>query len=272
MFNPQKLSAFPNIPRPAALSLALSGLLVLTGCGAAHSSNPQSTPSEPSTAVSGKTSGESSDAPASGGSTEMPADKASNPKEQSTRGSSSKPSKKSKSSELSKPSEPPENSDIWPAGTYLTGTDLPAGTYLIEQDTGMFPGKVLLTSDDSGSLSSVLDDIGFYNRLYLTIHEGEYVQFEGTARSADAAPPYKKSSGSESYPSGMYLVGKDLDPGVYEISSSRAGTTGSYSISADARGNMSSFYQRSTISEPVLQVLEDGQYITLNGAVMRPQV
>jgi hypothetical protein len=70
----------------------------------------------------------------------------------------------------------------------------------------------------------------------------------------------------------MYLVGKDMDPGVYEISSSRAGTTGSYSISADARGNMSSFYQRSTISEPVLQVLEDGQYITLNGAVMRPQV
>ena len=271
MFNPQKLSAFPNIPRPAALSLALSGLLVLTGCGAAQSSGPQSTPSASSTAVSGKTSGESSDAPSSGESTEMPADKASNQEEQSTRGSSSKPSKKSESSELCKPSEPPENSDIWPAGTYLAGSDLPAGTYLIEQDTGMFPGKVLLTSDDSGSLSSVLDDIGFYNRLYLTIHEGEYVQFEGTARPADTAPPYKKSSETETYPSGMYLVGKDLEPGVYEISSS-AGTTGSYSISADARGNMSSFYQRSTISEPVLQVLEDGQYITLNGAVMRPQV
>ena len=162
-------------------------------------------------------------------------------------------------------------SETYPAGTYLAGSDLPAGTYLFEQDTGMFPGKVLLTSDDSGSLSSVLDDIGFYNRLYLTIHEGEYVQFEGTARPADTAPPYKKSSETETYPSGMYLVGKDLEPGVYEISSS-AGTTGSYSISADARGNMSSFYQRSTISEPVLQVLEDGQYITLNGAVMRPQV
>ena len=161
-------------------------------------------------------------------------------------------------------------SETYPPGTYLAGSDLPAGTYLFEQDTGMFPGKVLLTSDDSGSLSSVLDDIGFYNRLYLTIREGEYVQFEGTARPADAAPPYKKSSGSESYPSGMYLVGKDLEPGVYEISSSRAGTAGSYSISADARGNMSSFYQRTTISEPVLQVLEDGQYITLNGAVMRP--
>ena len=251
MFNPQKLSAFPNIPRPAALSLALSGLLVLTGCGAAQSSGPQSTPSASSTAVSGT-------------------DKASNPEEQSTRGSSSKPSKTSKSSDLSKPSEPPENSDIWPAGTYLTGTDLPAGTYLIEQDTGMFPGKVLLTSDDSGSLSSVLDDIGFYNRLYLTIREGEYVQFEGTAQPADTAPPYKKSSETETYPSGMYLVGKDLEPGVYEISSSRTGTAGSYSISADARGNMSSFYQRTTISEPVMQVLEDGQYITLNGAVIHP--
>ncbi len=136
----------------------------------------------------------------------------------------------------------------------------------------MFPGKVLLTSDDSGSLSSVLDDIGFYNRLYLTIREGEYVQFEGTAQPADTAPPYKKSIETETYPSGMYLVGKDLEPGVYEISSSRTGTAGSYSISADARGNMSSFYQRSTISEPVLQVLEDGQYITLNGVVMRPQV
>ena len=178
MFNPQKLSAFPNIPRPAALSLALSGLLVLTGCGAAQSSRPQSTPSAPSTAVSGKTSDESSDSPSSSGSTETPAGKASNPEEQSTRDSSSNPSKTSIPSESS---ETPENSDIWPAGTYLTGTDLPAGTYLIEQDTGMFPGKVLLTSDDSGSLSSVLDDIGFYNRLYLTIHEGEYVQFEGTA-------------------------------------------------------------------------------------------
>ena len=269
MFNPQKLSAFPNIPRPAALSLALSGLLVLTGCGAAQSSGPQSTPSAPSTAVSVKTSDESSDGPSSSGSTETPAGKASNPEEQSTRDSSSNPSKTSIPSESS---EPPENSDIWPAGTYLTGTDLPAGTYLIEQDTGMFPGKVLLTSDDSGSLSSVLDDIGFYNRLYLTIHEGEYVQFEGTARPADTAPPYKKSSETETYPSGMYLVGKDLEPGVYEISSSRTGTAGSYSISADARGNMSSFNQRSTISEPVLQVLEDGQYITLNGVVMRPQV
>ena len=267
MLKPQKLSAFSGIPRPIAISLAVSGLLVLTGCGAAHGNSPQSTPSAPSTAVSGKTSGESSDAPASGGSTEMPADKASNPEEQSTRGSSSKPSKKSKSSDLSKPSEPPENSDIWPAGT---GTDLPAGTYLIEQDTGMFPGKVLLTSDDSGSLSSVLDDIGFYNRLYLTIREGEYVQFEGTAQPADTAPPYKKSSETETYPSGMYLVGKDLEPGVYEISSSRTGTAGSYSVSADARGNMSSFYQRTTISEPVMQVLEDGQYITLNGTVIHP--
>ena len=265
MFKPQKLSAFPNIPRPAALSLALSGLLVLTGCGAAQSSGPQSTPSAPSTAVSGKTSDESSDGPSSGGSTETPAGKASNPEEQSTRDSSSNPSKTSIPSESS---EPPENSDIWPAGTYLTGTDLPAGTYLIEQDTGMFPGKVLLTSDDSGSLSSVLDDIGFYNRLYLTIREGEYVQFEGTACPADAAPPY--IADDDTYPSGMYLVGKDLEPGVYEISSSRTGTAGSYSISADARGNMSSFYQRTTISEPVMQVLEDGQYITLNGTVIHP--
>ena len=159
-------------------------------------------------------------------------------------------------------------SETYPPGTYLAGSDLPAGTYLFEQDTGMFPGKVLLTSDDSGSLSSVLDDIGFYNRLYLTIREGEYVQFEGTARPADTTPPYKADDNI--YPSGMYLVGKDLESGVYEISSSRAGTAGSYSISADARGNMSSFYQRTTISEPVMQVLEDGQYITLNDAVMRP--
>lgn len=267
MFKPQKLSVFPGIPRPIAISLAVSGLLVLTGCGAAHGNSPQSMPSAPSTAVSGKTSDDSPDGPSSGGSTEMPADASSHPEEQSTLGSSSKPSRSSKTS---KPSEPPESSNIWPAGTYLTGTDLPSGTYLIEQDTGMFPGKVLLTSDDSGSLSSVLDDMGFYNRLYLTIREGEYVQFEGTAQPADTAPPYKKSSETETYPSGMYLVGKDLEPGVYEISSSRTGTAGSYSISADARGNMSSFYQRTTISEPVMQVLEDGQYIILNGAVMHP--
>lgn len=269
MFKIKILSAFPVVSGLPALSLALSGLLILTGCGVAQNSGPQSTPSVPSTAVSGKRSDESSDGPSSSGLTEMPADASSHPEEQSTLGSSSKPSRSSKTS---KPSEPPESSNIWPAGTYLTGTDLPAGTYLIEQDTGMFPGKVLLTSDDSGSLSSVLDDIGFYNRLYLTIREGEYVQFEGTAQPADTAPPYKKSSETETYPSGMYLVGKDLEPGVYEISSSRAGTAGSYSISTDARGNMSSFYQRSTISETVMQVLEDGQYITLNGAVMRPQV
>ena len=267
MFKPQKLSAFSGIPRPIAISLAVSGLLVLTGCGAAHGNSPQSTPSAPSTAVSGKTSDDSPDGPSSSGLTEMPADASSHPEEQSTLGSSSKPSRSSKTS---KPSEPPESSNIWPAGTYLTGTDLLAGTYLIEQDTGMFPGKVLLTSDDSGSLSSVLDDIGFYNRLYLTIREGEYVQFEGTAQPADTAPPYKKSIETETYPSGMYLVGKDLEPGVYEISSSRTGTAGSYSISADARGNMSSFYQRTTISEPVMQVLEDGQDITLNGAVIHP--
>ena len=265
MFKPQKLSAFPGIPRPIAISLAVSGLLVLTGCGAAQNSGPQSTPSAPSTAVSGKRSDESPDGPSSGGSTEMPADASSHPEEQSTLGSSSKPSRSSKTS---KPSEPPESSNIWPAGTYLTGTDLPAGTYLIEQDTGMFPGKVLLTSDDSGSLASVLDDIGFYNRLYLTVREGEYVQFEGTACPADAVPPY--IADDDTYPSGMYLVGKDLAPGVYEIRSSRSGEACSYSISTDARGNMSSFYQRTTISEPVMQVLEDGQYITLNGAVIHP--
>ena len=134
----------------------------------------------------------------------------------------------------------------------------------------MFPGKILLTSDDSGSLSSVLDDIGFYNRVYLTVREGEYVQIEGTARPADTVPPYKKTNDTEAYPSGMYLVGKDLAPGVYEIRSSRSGEACSYSISTDARGNMSNFYQRTTISEPVIQVLEEGQYITLNGAVMRP--
>lgn len=239
--------------RAVSICFILSGMLVISGCKSEHFSNPQPSTTS-SESFSGKTAYSSS---GSTGGREM------NPAAASTTESSS--GANTNPEEHLSPSSP---SATCPPGTYLAGSDIPAGTYLIEQDTGMFPGKILLTSDDSGSLASVLDDIGFYNRLYLTIREGEYVQFEGTARPADAAPPYKADN--DTYPSGMYLVGKDLKPGVYEISSSRAGTAGSYSISADARGNMSSFYQRTTISEPVMQVLEDGQYITLNGAVMRP--
>ena len=236
---------------------ALSGMLILSGCSSGNTGNPPS-PTSSSESSSEKTVHSSSDSTKS--------KEVSSARAASTTESAAQSDTNAKGPATATPSSP--SSTSFPPGTWLAGSDLPAGTYLIEQDTGIFPGRVLLTSDDSGSLASVLDDIGFYNRLYLTIRDGEYIQFEGTARPADTVPPYEASD--DIYPSGMYLVGKDLAPGIYEISCSHAGTAGSYSISADARGNMSSFYQRTTISEPVMQVLEDGQYISLNGAVIYP--
>ncbi|MGL5512994.1 MAG: S-layer homology domain-containing protein, partial [Sporomusa sp.] len=153
------------------------------------------------------------------------------------------------------------DSTTYAAGTYKIGVDMPAGEYLITSGSSDSPTYMQVASDSSNSLDSTITNDNFYNRIYITVSEGQYLKFTaGTAILAKASSAYSATGGL--YPSGMYLVGKDIPAGEYKISVEDGGIgLGYYEVCSDSLGVLDSIITNDNISSDTYQTLKEGQYI-----------
>jgi len=150
------------------------------------------------------------------------------------------------------------------AGTYEVGDKLPAGEYiLVASGTGYYE----ITSDTSGSPSSVLAQDVFNTYSYVTVSEGQYIRIgvataypvTGKVKLADLVT-IKNSDGT--YKEGMYKVGVDIDAGEYLLKSTDDGTTGAYyEVDPDSSGNAASIISNGAFDEDTSVTVVDGEYL-----------
>ena len=173
------------------------------------------------------------------------------------------------------PTTEPEESETaelevttYDGGMYKVGTDLPAGEYLIESDTMDY---MEVANDSTGELDSIVTNENYTNRVYVTVSDGQYLKFGGTATPVSEAPAYQSENGA--YPEGQYLVGKDIPAGEYKISVLSDNITGYgyVEVSSDSSGNLDSIVSNSNIEADTYQTISDGQYLTLSGCEIKGQ-
>lgn len=153
------------------------------------------------------------------------------------------------------------------AGMYKIGTDMPAGEYLIESNSMEY---LEVATDSSGELDSIITNENFTNRIYISVSDGQYLKFGGTATPVAEAPAYVAENGY--YPEGQYLVGKDIPAGEYKISvTDNAMGMGYIEVSSGSSGTLDSIITNSNIEMDTYQTISDGQYLTLSGAEIKGQ-
>ena len=148
------------------------------------------------------------------------------------------------------------------AGSYLVGADLPAGEYAIFAE-GLDGGNPYRTcsftlyKDDTDQRP--IGSFRFENHGLVTLYNGQHLVLEsGYAVPADNA-------GLTLAPYGMYLAGRDMEPGRYRI---RPLTSdgGYYTLYNDVRYYYDYQDDYRMFLEPVEITVEEGQYLELGGA------
>lgn len=164
--------------------------------------------------------------------------------------------------------ETEQKSTSYSGGMYKIGTDMPAGEYLITTTSSY--AYMQVSSDSSGELGSIVTNDNYSNRIYITVDDGQYLQFDGTAVPASEAPAYEPENGA--YEDGVYLVGKDIPAGEYKVSvSSSALGMGYIEVSSDSSGGIGSIITNDNIENDTYQTVQDGQYLKLVGATITIQ-
>ncbi|MCD8157987.1 MAG: hypothetical protein LUD77_03560 [Clostridiales bacterium] len=171
------------------------------------------------------------------------------------------------SNEEKKTSEPDSDITRFYGGTYLIGEEMQAGEYVLEPDT--YEGSFEVVSDLSGD-SGTLISSGSYNvRIYLTVEEGQYLKFDGVAIPADEADALIPKDSIYQH-TGMYLVGKDIQPGEYLAKiDTEDGSDGYVEITDDSTWSGQSVLQAIIVEEDMNITLEEGTYVRLVGVKLR---
>jgi hypothetical protein len=142
-------------------------------------------------------------------------------------------------------------------GTYLVGTDMPAGNYKGSVSGGS--GYWQVSSDANGN--NIVANDNPTGAFYVQVRSGQYLTLQGATVAKAASTPAAAPS-SQTYSDGTYLVGTDIPAGSYKGTVS--GGTGYWQVSKDANGNnilangnpVGSFYVQ----------IKKGQYLKISGA------
>jgi len=151
-------------------------------------------------------------------------------------------------------------------GMYLVGTDIAAGEYvLLAEGTAYCDFRV--TSDASGDTDSWITGDSFFNRMIITVKNGQYLTVD-KARIVPSSqvPPVDFSSGA--LRDGMYRVGYDIPPGQYTLLPDEGG--GYYEKFSNSTQVGSSFLGNDFFTSPRYITLAAGQYLKLSWALMYP--
>ncbi len=155
------------------------------------------------------------------------------------------------------------SSDIcYGAGSYVVGKDIPAGEYAVFAD-GLEEGKPYRTCSftlyKSDSDEKLIGKFRFENHGLVSLYDGQHlILASGYAVPAEGA-------GLTLSPYGMYLAGRDMEPGRYRITPLTA-DGGYYALYSDVRYYYDYQDEYRMFLEPVEITVTEGQYLELGGA------
>lgn len=149
------------------------------------------------------------------------------------------------------------------AGMYKIGTDLPAGEYILITNS-ILPAYLQVSSDSTGSLESIISNDNFSGNRYVTVTDGQYLEFTGSkGYPQDKAPSLVPAD--KTYSEGMYKVGKDIDAGEYKVIPDEAAIPAYVEVSKDSSGILGSIVSNDNFQAEKYVTIAQGQYIKLVG-------
>lgn len=142
-------------------------------------------------------------------------------------------------------------------GTYKVGSDMPAGEYrLVALNSGYFQ----IASDSTGEFDSLIANDNFSTQTIVSVADGQYLQItRAIAYPIDDAPEIDITK------EGMFKVGKDIQAGEYKV---RSTGSGYLQVSTDSTHGFESIVSNNNFEGETYITVADGQYLTLNRAVM----
>lgn len=152
-----------------------------------------------------------------------------------------------------------ENTAVYEAGSYIVGDDLPPGEYAVfteEEGKDAVYGSCSLTLYKDSTDEYKIGTFRFQHHGLITLYNGQHLILKkGYAVAADQA-------GIQPGPSGVYKIGRDMEPGTYRLSPLTS-EGAYYAIYNDVRYYYDYIDAYGTFFEPVTVTLEEGQYIEL---------
>jgi len=150
------------------------------------------------------------------------------------------------------------------SGMYKVGGDLPAGEYLL---LGSAMSYYQITKDSSGTLKSIISNDTFNNTRYITLENGQYLEFsEAKMFPIEKAPIISPVDGK--YQEGMYKVGRDIEAGEY-IAMPVGKTTSYIEVSKNSNGTLNSIITNDIFRTKKYITIKNGQYIKFTGCYIQ---
>jgi hypothetical protein len=146
------------------------------------------------------------------------------------------------------------------AGMYKVGQDLKAGEYLLYSNGGFAYYQV--SKDSTGSLDSIISNDNFTNTRYITVEDGQYIEFrDAKMLPSSEAQPQQPVDGK--YPSGMYKTGKDIKAGEYKVSAD-SGQSAYIEVRKSSKGRLDEIVSNDNFTGEKYITVSEGQYLTMN--------
>lgn len=165
--------------------------------------------------------------------------------------------------QVTEPEQDTTEAAAFNAGMYKIGTDLPAGEYILITNS-ILPAYLQVSSDSTGSLESIISNDNFSGNRYVTVTDGQYLEFTGSkGYPQDKAPSLVPAD--RTYPEGMYKVGKDIDAGEYKVIPDEATIPAYVEVSKDSLGILGSIISNDNFQAEKYVTIAQGQYIKLVG-------
>ena len=146
---------------------------------------------------------------------------------------------------------------IYGESTYRVGSTIPAGQYALFT-TGSISGYFQISSDSTGSLSSIIANDNFDYNSIITVKTGQYLKLLRCK-----AIPIVHAKISPNVKGGMYRVGIDIKPGEYMLESTSS-IRGYYEISSSDSHSLNDIVANDNFSGVAYITVENGQYLKLN--------
>ncbi len=162
----------------------------------------------------------------------------------------------------------------WPSGMYKVGKEIPEGTYIMVVDgrfDELFPTSFYVEPSVNGE-NNIICDTWAENTRYITLTEPGYVEVSwsilcDTEKNDIENNPYEHS--------GMFLVGKDIEPGTYRVgfghyseSVKPSPQIAKYTIYSDVDAVAPTVKSQGKVMENPTITLEEGDFLKLEKCVV----
>ena len=158
---------------------------------------------------------------------------------------------------------------VWQEGTYKAGEDIPFGTYLLMSDNETAFTVGFYPNEDRKPEENLIEEPASCFSRYITLNTDGYLEIQG-AKLYDIQKSNAVNDPHEH--SGMFLVGRDIEPGTYELVREASVETetsdASYRIYPDAVVARTVIKEQGEYKDSIMITIREGEFLELKNCII----